>query len=163
MQRYIDPIGQVDEIEEKSRRVLVWGAVLFLVGLIEGLFIPYFTNPRMGLSAHLSAVQGGMALLIIGLAWQRLQLSFTQLRYTYYFNVAGMVIIWLSLTLAAVLGTSQATPIAGAGFEGSAIAEGIVQGMLTLGAIAAIVGGGLFFWGLELTTWPGKKKRDPSA
>lgn len=163
MQRYIDPISQVDEVEEKSRRVLVWGAVLFLVGLIEGLFIPFFTNSRMGLSAHLSAVQGGMALLIIGLAWHRLQLSAGQLRYTYYFNVAGMVIIWLSLTLAAVLGTGHATPIAGAGFEGSAMAEGLVQGLLALGALSAIIGGALFFWGLELTTWPGKKAADKSS
>lgn len=158
MQRYIDPIETVDEVEEKSRRVLVWGATLFLVGLIEGGFIPWFTNPRMGLSAHLSAVQGGMALLIIGLAWNRLQLSSLQLRWTYYLNVAGVVLIWLALTLAAVLGTSSGTPIAGAGFGAGTAAELTVQGMLTVGAGAAIAGGALFFWGLELTTWRKKGK-----
>ena len=131
----------------------------FLVGLIEGGFIPWFTNPRMGLSAHLSAVQGGMALLIIGLAWNRLQLSPTQLRWTYYLNVAGIVLIWLALTLAAVLGTSSGTPIAGAGFGAGAAAELSVQVLLVAGAVTAIAGAGLFFWGLELTTWPGKKER----
>lgn len=158
MQRYIDPIEAVDEIEEKSRRVLVWGAVLFLVGLVEGAAIPWFTNPRLGLSAHLSAVQGGLALLVIGLAWNRLKLSHAQLRWTYYFNVAGIVLIWLALTLGAALGTRSGTPIAGAGFEAGPVAESVVGGLLGLGSLLAIVGASLFFWGLELTTWRQRKK-----
>lgn len=158
MQRYIDPIEAVDEIEEKSRRVLVWGAVLFLVGLVEGAAIPWFTNPRLGLSAHLSAVQGGLALLVIGLAWNRLKLSYAQLRWTYYFNVAGIVLIWLALTLGAALGTRSGTPIASAGFEAGPVAESVVGGLLGLGSLLAIVGASLFFWGLELTTWRQRKK-----
>ncbi|MBB3047670.1 hydroxylaminobenzene mutase [Litorivivens lipolytica] len=159
MQRHIDPIETVNSIEEKSRRVLVWGATLFLVGLVEGGLIPWFTNPRMGLSAHLTAVQGGMALLIIGLAWNRLQLSDMQLRWTYYLNVAGIVTLWLALTAAAVLGTRSGTPIAGAGYGAGATAEFCVEALLTVGAVLAITGGGLFFWGLELTTWKSRAKK----
>jgi hydroxylaminobenzene mutase len=56
-------------ITRQSKTLILFGAVLFLIGLGQGGLIPFFTNPRMALSAHLAAVQSGMALMIFGVIW----------------------------------------------------------------------------------------------
>ena len=43
------------------------GFVLFALGLLIGIAIPKLRNPRMGLSAHLTAVQTGPTLIAIAL------------------------------------------------------------------------------------------------
>ncbi len=65
--------------QQTMRQLLIFGVLLFLFGLLNGAVIPYFTNPRMGLSAHLAGVQNGMVLLIFGLLWPYLTLSSTTL------------------------------------------------------------------------------------
>ena len=57
------------------QQLLVWGAVLFMLGLLIGFAIPVLRNPRMGVSVHLTGVQGAMMLWILGLLWPRLGLS----------------------------------------------------------------------------------------
>ena len=62
----IGPIGS---------KLIFWGAALFLIGLIQGGLIPYFMNTRMALSAHLAAVQSGMALMIFGIIFELISLK----------------------------------------------------------------------------------------
>lgn len=49
------------------------GVLLFLFGLLAGFAIPAFANTRLGLSAHLTGVQSGTALIVLGLLWPHLQ------------------------------------------------------------------------------------------
>jgi len=131
-----------------AKKLIFWGALLFLIGVLQGAIVPYFTNTRMALSAHLAAVQSGMALMIFGAIWQHIQLSAKMLTTTYISSIASMYLIWMGLTLAAVLGTSKATPIAGAGFQASPAQEILVEAIITLGAVAGIVASVLIVLGL---------------
>lgn len=69
--------------QQPMRQLLIFGALLFLFGLLNGAVIPSFTNPRMGLSAHLAGVQNGMVLLLFGLLWPYLTLSNSTLSATH--------------------------------------------------------------------------------
>jgi len=130
-----------------ARRLCWHGVFLFLLGLLNGALVPYFTNPRMGLSAHLAAVQSGMALLIFGFLWPHLRLRARE-RATLFLVLVSTYAIWVALALAAVFGTSRATPIAGAGFEGGAAQEGIVTILLYAGSVGLIAGVVLMLAGL---------------
>ena len=55
----------------------------------------------------------------------------------------------LALLLAAAFGTSAATPIAGAGFSGSAWQEALVTGLLYSGSAAIIAAALLVIYGLR--------------
>ena len=131
-----------------QKQLLFSGALLFLLGLLQGVVIPYFTNTRMGLSAHLAAVQSAMALMVFGAIWTQVLLSEVQLKLAAWASIFSMYVVWLGLTLAGILGTSKATPIAGAGFEGSAAAELLTEVIITLGAGAGVIGAGLIVLGL---------------
>lgn len=130
------------------KNLIFSGALLFLLGLLEGVAIPYFTNSRMGLSAHLAAVQSGMALMVFGAVWAHVQLSEKLLAVAAWGSIFSMYVVWIGLTLAGILGTSKATPIAGAGFQGSAAAELLTEVIITVGAVPGVVATALIVWGL---------------
>ena len=121
------------------KNLLVLGTVLFLLGLLNGVAVPYFENPRMGLSAHLAGVQNALVLFAFGLMWKYLALSKEALKFCSALSVYSMYSIWLSLVFAAAWGTSSATPIAGAGYTGSQLQELIVNVLLYSGSLAIIV------------------------
>lgn len=133
-----------------NRKILLLsGALLFLIGLLGGVAVQSFVNPRMGLSAHLAGVQNGIYLLVLGGIWHHIRLSQLLLSLTSWFNVLGMYLFWLSLTLAAAWGTSKATPIAGAGFDGMMWKENLVQVLLYLASATSIIGAAFLvvgFW-----------------
>lgn len=131
-----------------NKQLMFSGALLFLLGLLEGVVIPYFTNTRMGLSAHLAAVQSAMALMVFGAIWSYVSLSDGLAKLAAWASIFSMYVVWLGLTLAGILGTSKATPIAGAGFQGSASAELLTEAIITIGAGAGVVGAVLIVWGL---------------
>ena len=130
------------------KSLLVGGAALFLLGLINGLAVPYFENPRMGLSAHLAGVQNALVLIAFGLMWKYLALSSKALKLCSMLSIYSMYSIWVSLVLAAVWGTSSATPIAGAGYVGNSTQELIVNVLLYSGSLAIIVASFLVLLGL---------------
>ncbi|MGB1261714.1 MAG: hypothetical protein ACPG52_02295 [Cognaticolwellia sp.] len=122
-----------------KNNLFIFGMLLFLFGLLNGVAIPYFENPRMGLSAHLAGVQNAFVLIIFGLIWKYIALTQVVLRWCCCFSVYGMYSIWFSLVLAAVWGTSSATPIAGAGYSGYQYQENIVNILLYSGSLSIIV------------------------
>ncbi len=136
------------EINEMGRQLILWGAILFLVGLLQGALIPYFQNPRMALSAHLAAIQSGMALMIFGLIWALLALREKWLKIAFYASVASMYLVWCAITLGAILGVGRVLPIAGAGFSAPALQEMIVQLIVTAGAGLGLLSSGLIVLGL---------------
>ena len=119
--------------------LLITGMSLFLLGLLNGVAIPFFQNPRMGLSAHLAGVQNALVLIAFGLLWKHLRLSSISLQWCSLLSIYSMYAIWFSLVLAALWGTSSATPIAGAGFSASHAKETIVNILLYTGSIAIII------------------------
>ncbi len=131
-----------------ARRLCWHGVFLFLLGLLNGALVPYFENPRMGLSAHLAAVQSGMALLIFGFLWPHLTLRGRE-GATLLLVLVSTYAIWVALALAAAFGTSGATPIAGAGYRGGAVQEAIVTILLYAGSVGLIAGVALVLAGLR--------------
>ncbi|AEU34490.1 hypothetical protein [Granulicella mallensis] len=130
------------------QQLLIYGTVLFLVSLLIGFAMPIFANPRMGVSAHVAGLQSGMMLWAMGLMWQRLNLSAFAERLLQVLAIAGLYAIFVSLFLAALWGTSRATPIAGAGHQASRLREVVVTVVLTSGSLASAVSATLLLWGL---------------
>jgi len=117
--------------------LLFFGVLLFLLGLLIGLFIPIMTNPRMGLTAHLEGVMNGMFLVVLGLIWNRLVINDRWLSYTFWLTLYGSFSNFVAVTLAAITGAGKMMPIAG-GKEGTTIVEGLISFLLITLALAII-------------------------
>ena len=131
----------------QTRSLVVAGALLFFLGLVQGSGVPMFANPRMALSAHLTAVQSGMAIMIVGAVWSAVSLSNALAKAARWTITVGMYGLWLGLTLSAATGASETLPIAGAGHRATPIAETAVStivfgssGLMTVGWLLFVVG-----------------------
>ena len=134
--------------ESHSHNLLIYGMLLFILGLINGAAIPYFKNSRMGLSSHLAGVQNAMVLLIFGLLWHKVFLNEVLLRVCYWLSLFSMYSIWLALVLSAIWGTSRSTPIAGTGYQATKDKELIVRLLLASGSIAIMITACALLYGL---------------
>jgi hydroxylaminobenzene mutase len=144
------PTGGEKMLLVHTQRRLLWhGVFLLLLGLLTGAVIPYFTNTRMGLSAHLTGVLNGMVLVLFGLIWRALRLSARMAQATFWLATYAMYAIFAALLLAAVLGTSGVTPIAGAGYAGTVWQETLVSAMVASGSAAIVMACGLTLYGLR--------------
>ena len=135
-------------MRDGARMPILAGAVLFLLGLIEGGLVQTFVNPRMALSAHLTAVQSGMALMIFGVVWRWTDLAAFWARVSQWGVVAGMYLLWAGLTLSAATGAGESLPIAGAGYTAGPVAQTSVFALVLGGSVAMTVGWALFVVGL---------------
>lgn len=113
----------------QANKLVFLGLILFLLGLLIGLFIQNMANPRMALSAHLEGVMNGMFLVILGLIWSRLVLSQTILKITFWLTIYGTFANLIAVTIAAITGFGKMMPIAG-GHEGTGIIEGLISFLL---------------------------------
>ena len=125
-------------MQDYTRRLVRLGMTLFLLGLLTGLAVGSMSNPRAGLAGHLEGVMNGIFLVVVGLAWKDLGLGVRAARITYVLLVFGTWANWATTTATGLLGTSKATPIAGAGHSGSPLAEMAVMGMLVLVALSMV-------------------------
>lgn len=123
-----------------SRTLVLAGALLFFAGLIQGGLVQEFLNPRMGLSAHLTAVQSGMALMITGAVWAWTDLSPRWSVIVQWSIIAGMVGLWMGLTLSAATGASESLPIAGGNYVAAPEMERIVSMIIVISSAAMTVG-----------------------
>jgi hydroxylaminobenzene mutase len=121
----------------QSDRLLFLGVLLFLFGLLIGLFIPMMTNARMGLSAHLEGIMNGMFLVILGLIWNKLVLNDKWLTSAFGLTIFGSFANFLAVTIAAISGAGKMMPIAG-GKEGTTVTEGLISFLLISLALAMI-------------------------
>ncbi|MFZ6011377.1 MAG: hypothetical protein ACOYXT_13600 [Bacteroidota bacterium] len=94
-------------MENTKWTFLFTGTFLFIVGLFNGFAIPFLPNSRIALSAHLAAIQGGMALLIFGAVWKHVHLNKFFSRMSVALSIYGMYATWVGLFLHATLGASQ--------------------------------------------------------
>lgn len=122
---------------KQSDRLIFLGLILFLLGLIIGLFVQNMANPRMALSAHLEGIMNGMFLMVLGLIWQRLSLTPSKLNVAYGLAVYGTFANLLAVLIAAITGFGKMMPIAG-GEQGTALLEGLISFLLVTLALCMI-------------------------
>lgn len=124
------------------------GAVLYFLGLFQGLSIPVVRNARMALSGHLGALQSGMALMIFGVIWGLVDLSPTWSAVAAQSSIAGYYLIWLGITIASLTGASKALPMAGQGYAGGRFSETAVTALEAVGVLLSVLSAVLIVWGL---------------
>ena len=132
-----------------SRQLKFLGMLLFLLGLITGMVLMSFTNPRMGLSAHLEGVMNGLFLIAAGFLWNELRLSSGWQKAAYWLLLYGTFANWSFTLLSAILGTSKITPIAGAGHTGTDIQEAVLSASFTSVGITMVLAVSILLYGLR--------------
>ena len=130
------------------QQLLIWGTVLFLLSLLIGIAIPALPNPRMGVSAHTTGLQSGLALWALGLMWQYVALPAGAQRAAQVLAVSGLYAIFASMLLAALWGASRSLPIAGTGHQASPLRETVVTVLIAGGSLAITVAVAIVLWGL---------------
>jgi hydroxylaminobenzene mutase len=115
------------------------GVLLFLLGLLTGFGIPRCPSPRLGLSAHLTAVQSGTFLLALGLVWPRLSMSVAWSAVLANGTWVSLYMVWMSLLLAAVFGAGRGLPIAGGGITTTPARQTVVTVLLVVGSLGIAV------------------------
>ena len=103
----------------------------------------------MGLSAHLGGVMTGTFLAVLGALWAELRLPPRAESAAYRLALFGTYGSSASLLLAAILGTSSMTPIAGAGHTAAGWQEAIVNLGLQSTAAGILLCCLLLLWGLR--------------
>ena len=110
-------------MEAISSTLSFMGALLFLLGLLTGFGIPAFRSPRIGLSAHLDAIESGLGLIAFGLLFLHLRISIGWASLiahtTVDFACTYCGSAWWSARLT---GRAKSLPIAGAGSGRKAMA-----------------------------------------
>ena len=125
-----------------SDRLIFLGVLLFMLGLIIGLFVPLFANPRMGLSSHIEGILNGIFLIVLGLIWYKIELPDVWLKFTFWLALYGTFANCLGMFIAAVLNAGKSLTVAANGQEGTPVAEGIITFILvslSLAMLAACV------------------------
>ena len=141
--------------KDTNRTLMRWGFFLLLCALVTGLAVPGFTNPRMAVSAHLEGVMNGLLLVIVGLVWSHLGLSGRLAKIVFWLFAYAAFANWGVTTLAAALGTSRLTPMAGAGYSASPMQENVVQVIQVSLALAVIAAVALVVYSLRRRKEPG--------
>jgi hydroxylaminobenzene mutase len=121
----------------QSDRLIFLGILLFLFGLLIGLFVPMMTNQRMGLSAHLEGIMNGMFLVILGLIWNKLVLNDKWLTSAFWLILYGSFANFVAVSVAAFTGAGKMMPLAG-GKEGTSVVEGLISFLLISLGLAMI-------------------------
>ncbi|HUR32153.1 MAG TPA: hypothetical protein VM032_00035 [Vicinamibacterales bacterium] len=136
-----------------DNRLLFQGMLLFLVALLTGLLLvaspSFVANPRGVLAGHLEAALNGMFIILVALFFNSLQLSAGQTRVLRGALLYAGFANWFFTTLAGVLGTSESTPLAGAGHHAGPVAEQAILGALITVAISMLVAVVLLLVGLR--------------
>ena len=130
----------MDTLKKKqSERFIFLGIFLFLLGLITGLIVPLFPNPRMGLSSHIEGVLNGMFLVLLGLIWHRVNLDTRWLKITWWLSLYGTFANWFGILVAAVFNAGEMLGVAAKGVKGPDAAEAVVKFSLVSLSLAMIM------------------------
>jgi hydroxylaminobenzene mutase len=124
------------------------GVLLLLLGLLTGIAIPAVRAPRIALSAHVAAIESGLALILVGLLGARVALSAGWAAAIAYGLVLSLYVLWIGLLLGSVFGTGKTLPIAGAGLRAEPWQEATAFALIGAGSLgsAAAVAALLLQW-----------------
>src|SRR6266545_48958 len=136
-------------MDDSKRQLILHGMFLFVLGLLTGFVEPQFTNPRMGLGAHLEGVMNGIFLIALGAAWAEVRLP-PRVKVAAYWGVLYATYAnWAVTALAAILGTAALSPISAAGHRAQPWEEGVVTfGFISVGLVI-VASSVLILWGLR--------------
>jgi (hydroxyamino)benzene mutase len=115
------------------------GALLFLLGMLTGFGIPMFRSPRIGVSAHLDAIESGLGLIAFGLLIPHLTISLGWASLIGYTLWISLYVLWLGLLFGAVWGTGRTIPIAGAGVSAEPWQENAARSLISLGSLGSVL------------------------
>jgi len=120
----------------QAHRLLQVGIALFLFAALVGLVIPYFTVPRLALSAHLIGIMQGIFLVVLGLLWPRLRLSPAMLTTAFWLLIYECMAAVAVNLLASVWGAGNSIlPLAAGPAHGSKAQEAFINiGLRSAGA-----------------------------
>lgn len=136
-------------MEDTKRRMLWHGMLLFLIGLLTGLVEQSFSNPRMGVAAHLEGILNGIFLVALGAIWMDVRLPPRWKTAAFWSALYGTYANWAITTLAAIWGTAAMCPIAAAGHSAQPWQENLVTlGFISVG-LAMLTAAALVVWGLR--------------
>ena len=124
-------------METLSSTLCFMGALLFMLGLLTGFAIPMFRSPRIGLSAHLAAIESGLALIVFGLLLPHLAISAGWAGAIGHSLWISLYVLWVGLLFAAVYGTGKTLPFAGAGLAAKAWQENIARILISIGSLGS--------------------------
>jgi hydroxylaminobenzene mutase len=136
-------------MDQSGRRLFWHGILLFLLGLVTGLFVQNFDNPRMGLAAHLEGLMNGTFLLALGAAWSHVRLSPRTSRIAFVSALFGTYGNWFTTTLAAIFGTASMTPLASGSYQGRPWQEILVSAGFVSVSLAMLVAAGIVLYGFR--------------
>lgn len=120
--------------------LLVLGLVLFLLGLLTGLFVPFLKNPRMGVASHLQGMTNGPLLVLVGLMWPHVHLPHAWEIVAVVLLAYGTYANWLATQLGSLWGAGHRfAPGATGEHRAEATRESIVDLLLVTLAPAMIV------------------------
>ena len=126
-------------MEAVSSTLCFMGALLFLLGLLTGFGIPGFRSPRIGLSAHLAAIESGLGLIAFGLLLLHLRISIGWASLIAHTMWISLYVLWIGLLVGAAYGTGKSLPIAGAGLVAKPWQENTARTLISVGSIGATV------------------------
>ncbi|KTD61156.1 hypothetical protein [Legionella spiritensis] len=133
-----------------NRKLLWFGVLLFLLGLITGFATPFMKNPRMGLSSHLEGLMNGMFLILLGIIWPHLRLTGRILGWTGTLALFAAYTNWAATLLAGIWGAgADMMPLAGGDYHGLPWQEILIKfGLISL-SVAIVTVCGILLWGLR--------------
>ena len=120
---------------EINHQLALAGIVLFLLGLLNGFIIALGRSPRLGLSAHLTGVQSGTFLIVMGVLWPHLAFPGGIGRFMSAALGVSLYLLWLALCLAGLLGAGRNLPIAGGGVQAKPSYQRVVSVLLIAGTV----------------------------
>ena len=136
-------------MENRHRKLLMAGVLLFLLALFTGMIFPQLKNPRMGLSAHLVGLIGGLFLVGMGLLWRELILPRHLETIAFTCVLCGPYLNLIITFFAAAFGTNSLTPLAGSGHPAAPWQESIVTIGLVFSSVVMVTACVLLVWGLR--------------
>lgn len=140
-------------IESQRHSLISAGLLLFLLALLFGLsmVLPWLANQRMGLTAHMVGLLGGLFLIALGAVWREHHLSPRFATAAFWLVLYATYVNFFAALLAAVFGTSTSrlTPLAGSKHPAAAWQEYVVTFGLVSEAGAIVIGCALVLWGMR--------------
>lgn len=135
---------------QQARRMLQHGVLLLLIGLLTGVAVPVLSVPRLGVSAHILGVLGGVLLIVLGLLWPQVRLTPRSAGLGFWLALYPLYAGWLMPLLGAVWGAGGTMlPLAAGEARGTAFQEGVIGAGLVTAAIAITALCVLLLWGLR--------------
>jgi hydroxylaminobenzene mutase len=112
------PLLDKHQSEEYRRRCLWHGFFVFVLGCLAPIFIPVYTNPRGGLSAHTLGMMLGIFLICVGLTIPHAQLSKRRAEVTFWLFVVSAYTGYTIQVFAAAFGLTQSFVVTARGYSG---------------------------------------------